>query len=72
VKLKISNIVPKLRQAPVHNAPLGFLLYIGHYCIVDCAYVLHEFIETLECIIILSISPLILLWWKSISSAMLS
>jgi hypothetical protein len=27
MKRKKSNIVPKQRQAPVHTAPLGFLLY---------------------------------------------
>jgi hypothetical protein len=24
-------------QAPVHTAPLDFILYNCHYCIVDCA-----------------------------------
>jgi hypothetical protein len=62
VKLKKSNFVPKQRQAPVHTAPLGFLLYNCYYCLVDCAFTLQKFIETLECITILSMPSLILSW----------
>jgi hypothetical protein len=71
VKLQESSFVSKQRKAPVPTASLGFLLYNYHYYIVDCAVMLQEFIETLECITTLSISPLILPWWKSVSSAML-
>jgi hypothetical protein len=67
-----SNIIPKQRQAPVHTASLGFLFYNFQYCIVDCAFMLQVFNEILEFIPTLSISPLNLSWWKSISTAMLS
>jgi hypothetical protein len=57
MKGKKSNFVPKQRQAPVHTTPLEFSLYNYHYCIVDCAFTLQEFIETLECILLFPYHP---------------
>jgi hypothetical protein len=38
-------------------SPLGFSLYNYHYYIVDCAFTLQEFIETLECILLFPFYP---------------
>jgi hypothetical protein len=46
MKRKKANPI-KQSQAWVHTAPLGFSLYNCHYCIVDCAFMLQEFNETL-------------------------
>jgi hypothetical protein len=62
-KLKKTNFLPFLSKGK-HRCippPLGFLLYNCHYVIVDCAFTLQEFIETLECITLLwmSLDPIV-------------
>jgi hypothetical protein len=63
MKHKKSNFVRMQRQTPMHITPLEFSLYNCYYCIVDCAFTLKDFFETLEYITTLSISPLNLSWW---------
>jgi hypothetical protein len=46
-----------ISEVVLSQPPLGILLYNCHYVIVDCAFTLHEFSETLECITTLCISP---------------
>jgi hypothetical protein len=66
MKLKKTNFLPLLSKGKHQciSPPLGILLYNYHYVIVDCAFPLQEFIETLECITSPFIITLILSWWK--------
>jgi hypothetical protein len=58
MKLKKTNFLPFLSKGKLRSIPppLGILLYNCHYIIVDYAFTLQEFIETLECITPLCIS----------------
>jgi hypothetical protein len=52
MKRKKTSCLPLLSKGK-HRCippPLGILLYNCHYVIVDFAFTLQEFIETLECI----------------------
>jgi hypothetical protein len=58
VKLKKTKFLLFLSKSRHRRIPLPLviLLYNCHYVIVHCAFTLHEFIKTLECITPLCIS----------------